>query len=417
MEMLHTDAVIRVPPGTTPNYDQDNSLLALMTLIEGQQLAAERDYYVARRLQYLFPIADLALYGPSGGAADTLDPKFQDSKTDFQKQNVKAFTTTHTSIVRGLVRAGAWSGPFVRLSYDGGPDTPLARATRGKLGNSIRLYLKVGGVASPSLLTAPYVEASDRYEIELWGYSAPGDLAASLGEMGAAALARGELVARPDLVQGSAGDFAREALEGRSVFDVAPGHALHPIRPLHIELAWANAEATVWDSMGGANYHYEFSMVLRGWENFLSVGTSPNPHGGVGLLEYRNLMSNYGQFVGTRELGRTIPSWSFDAFQKKADGERREEFFAVDYMDLHIVKPNCGIGLHRHRDNQEAFLMMEGRALMVVGDWCKMPNRERCIEVRTLEAGHMALLKGGNLHGLMNPTDENLFLFMFGGYD
>jgi hypothetical protein len=27
------------------------------------------------------------------------------------------------------------------------------------------------------------------------------------------------------------------------------------------------------------------------------------------------------------------------------------------------------------------------------------------------------MLKGGNLHALINPTDENHSLFMFGGYD
>jgi mannose-6-phosphate isomerase-like protein (cupin superfamily) len=158
-------------------------------------------------------------------------------------------------------------------------------------------------------------------------------------------------------------------------------------------------------------------MIQRGWQNFLGVGTSANPHGGAGFLEYRNLMSNYGRYQGLHELGRTIEPWSFDAFGSKATGERREEFFSVDYMDLHIVKANCGIGLHRHRDNQEVFLLMEGRAWMVVGDWCVMPNRERCLEVRTLEAGHFAMLKGGNLHALINPTDVNLSLFMFGGYD
>ena len=90
---------------------------------------------------------------------------------------------------------------------------------------------------------------------------------------------------------------------------------------------------------------------------------------------------------------------------------------AVDYMDLHILKPDCGIGLHRHRDNQEVFLMLEGRAYMVVGDWCQMPDRERSLEIRMLRPGHFAMLKGGNLHGLMNSTDEDIHLFMFGGYD
>ena len=91
---------------------------------------------------------------------------------------------------------------------------------------------------------------------------------------------------------------------------------------------------------------------------------------------------------------------------------------AVDYMDLHILRPNAAIGLHRHRDNQEAFMVIGNRAgIMVIGDWAKMPNRERCFEVRTLQPGHLALLKRGNLHSLVNPTDEDLFLFMLGGYD
>jgi mannose-6-phosphate isomerase-like protein (cupin superfamily) len=81
------------------------------------------------------------------------------------------------------------------------------------------------------------------------------------------------------------------------------------------------------------------------------------------------------------------------------------------------MRPQCGIGLHRHCDNQEAFLMLEGRGSMVVRDWCKLPQRERRFEIRTLRAGHFALLKGGNLHGLVNATDEPILLFMFGGYD
>jgi non-heme chloroperoxidase len=46
-------------------------------------------------------------------------------------------------------------------------------------------------------------------------------------------------------------------------------------------------------------------------------------------------------------------------------------------MDLHILNPRCGIGIHRHRDNQEILFLLEGSALMLVGDWCKFPNRER----------------------------------------
>jgi mannose-6-phosphate isomerase-like protein (cupin superfamily) len=416
MEILHADTVVRVPPGTSPDYNRDNPLSKLMGLIEAQPLGAGREFYVASSMQFLFPIERLELYGPSGPDVDILDPTHQDNKTDFQKQNVKDFTTADTRLVRGLVQAGDWSGPFLRLSYTAGPDSLLARAGANP-GKEIKLYLKVAGAAATALIPVPYNESSARYEIEFWGYTGGGDLGARLDDKGRAALSRGELLNRPDLIQGGGDDFAREKLDGRNVSAVSPTHALHPILPLHIELAWANDSASSYDSNQGANHQFEFSMVLRGWHNFLQVGTSANPHGGLGFLEYRNLMSNYGQYQGLHELGRTIEPWNFDASGRKVPAERREEFFTVDYMDLHIVKPGCGIGLHRHRDNQEVFLLMEGRAFMVVGDWCRMPNRERCLEVRTLTAGHMALLKGGNLHALINPTDEYLSLFMFGGYD
>jgi mannose-6-phosphate isomerase-like protein (cupin superfamily) len=190
--------------------------------------------------------------------------------------------------------------------------------------------------------------------------------------------------------------------------------------PLHVELAWANFEQSIWDSQNGANYHYEFNMIQRGWDQYLQVGISPTPHGGFGFLEFRNLLSNYFGFRGSGELSRQLEWWNLDAFGRKVlegQGQRQEDFLAVEYMDLHILKPDCGIGLHRHRDNQEVFLMMAGRGYMVIGDWCKLPARERCFEVRTLKSGSLALLKGGNLHGLMNATDEDISLFMFGGYD
>jgi hypothetical protein len=418
MQILHSE-VVPVRPGTTPDYDHNNPVARVLSLVEGAALAAGREAYPFEELQYLLPIHALQLYGPSPPADGVLDPTQQDSKTDFQKQNVASFLVADTQLIRGIASAGAWTGPFLRLSYRAGPDSVLAGMAHGSLGPAIRLWLRVGRNATPAPLSVPYDAESGRYAVELWGW--PGtvaDLKAALDPRGQAALDRGALIAAPSLVPGTAGDFRREALDGRFVNDIAPDHALHPTRPLHIEAAWASADGSLWDSLGGANHQFEFSMILRGWENYLSVGTSPNPHGGLGFLEYRNLLSNYGHYAGMRELGRDIPPWSFDAFGHKAAGERREEFMAVDYMDLHIVRPNAAIGLHRHRDNQEAFMVIGDRAgMMVIGDWAVMPNRERCLEVRTLKPGHLALLKGGNLHSLINPSDEDMMLFMFGGYD
>jgi hypothetical protein len=61
--------------------------------------------------------------------------------------------------------------------------------------------------------------------------------------------------------------------------------------------------------------------------------------------------------------------------------------------------------------------MVDGTGMMVTGDWLKLPERERCFEVRRLDAGSFSLIKPGNLHALFNATDENLSLLMFGGYD
>ena len=418
MDILHSE-VVPVRPGTTPDYNQNNPMVRLLQLVESAQLAAGRESYPFDELQFLFPVRSMVLYGPSAPDSDVLDPTRQDNKVDFQKQNVTSFDAADTQIIRGVAAAGGWSGPFIRLTYRGGPDSVLANKAGNLLGPAIKLWTKIGDTAVRSLLTVPYNSEVDRYGIEIWGW--PGslaDLRAALDARGQAAFDRGGLIADAALVQGGIDDFKREALDGKFVNDIVPQHALHPTRPLHIEVAWASADGLTWDSADGANHQFEFNMLLRGWDHYLSVGTSTNPHGGLGFLEYRNLLSNYGRYAGTRELGRDIPPWSFDAFGHKAPNDRREEFMTVDYMDLHIVRPNSAIGLHRHRDNQEAFMVIGDRAgLMVIGDWCKLPARERCLEVRTLKPGHFALLKGGNLHSLINPSDEDLFLFMFGGYD
>ena len=67
----------------------------------------------------------------------------------------------------------------------------------------------------------------------------------------------------------------------------------------------------------------------------------------MGFLEYRDLLSND---KGVHELGRDIPPRSFDAFGRKAEGERREGFMAIDDMDLHVLRPHAAIGRYRHRE-------------------------------------------------------------------
>lgn len=416
MQIAANDRVFAVQPPATIAYRVNNPLSRLMSLLEQMDLSAEREYYLLNSVQYLLPYDYLELYGPSGAQWNNLDPRQQDSKEDFQKQNIRDFRCTDAWLARGWATAGDWTGPFVHLSYRAGTDSKLSQAANHQLGPFIKAYVKIGNVAVSDLLTIPYNPETDRYELEIWAFSG-NDLRPLLDRKGQAAIDRGGLIVRRDLVQGSADDFARENLDNRDMRTVAPGHTLHPILPLEIEVAWTNANASAWDSNGGQNYHYFFNMVFRGWNNFLKVGVSESPHGGFGFLHYRNVLSNYFDFSNSNELGREVEPWMFNASGAKSPASSRERFLAVDYMDLHILKPECGIGIHRHRDNQEIFFMVQGTGIMVMGDWCEMPGRERCFEIRTMESGSFSLLKPGQLHALFNVTDEDLSLLMFGGYD
>lgn len=429
-----------------PNYNANNPILRVVRAIERVEHAAEREHYLPDSLQYLFPFRDLALYSPAGGESAVTDPRQQENKHDFQKQNIADFKLRDVYVVRGYANAGNWTGPFLQISYRGA-DTELERLNGGPLGPSIQMWIKVGAYQADALIKVPYNEGTDRYEIELWGFPG-GNLRDLLDGKARASFDAGRIVARPDLVRGSYDDFRGPGFDADRekgnrqpdpqpvlIFGRAPDHTLHPVRPLRIEVAFANADATAWDSQSGKNYRLEFNMLLRGWMNYLAVGISANPHGGIGFLEFRNVFSNYFGYELQRraaldgrwenELGRDLDTWNQDSnswrygegLNGKANGRKRESFMSVDYMDLHILQPECGIGVHRHRDNQEVFLMLHGKGMMVVGDWCQFPNRERCFEVRTMLPGDMTICKTGQLHALYNKTDAPAELFMFGGYD
>lgn len=412
-QIVHSDSVVRVEPGTTPPYDANNPLPRLLGTVEETRLAAAREAYDVDSLQYLFPFTWLQLYGPSAPNQDQLDPAQQDVKTDFQKQNLADFRLGDTRAVRGWVVAAGTRFPFLHLSYRAGPDSVLAGAA--ELGDAIGCTVSIGG-RPPVTLRAPYDEESARYVVEIWGRSGNG-LEAFVDARGVAAIQAGRLQGRDDLQLGGASDFDRGAVDGQDVRSISPQHLMHPVLPVYVDVRWsAGADGGGASDPANGATRLGFEMQVRGWDAYLGVGTSPNPHGGIGFLEYRNLLSNYGRYAGSGELSRVVEPWNLDAIGNKGQGQT-EQFMAVDYMDLHVLEASCGIGLHRHRDNQEIFLMMDGQGTMIVGDWVDSGTRQRCFEVRTLTAGHFAKLRGGNLHALMNPTDRRISLFMFGGYD
>lgn len=445
MKFPTQDSFQAVPSGQKPPYDTNNPLIRVIRELERVPLAAEREHYFADLTQYLLPYREVGLYGPSGADWQQSDVKQQDNKTDFQKQNISQFKLGDFFLLRGYTSAGGWGGSFLKICYRATPRTTLGKATGGDPGQSLQLFIKVGRFAAPTPLVLPLNPESGLFETELWAYSG-GNLRSLLDTKGQNSFDGGFIQARPDLVQGSVEDFEgagidvlREGLNRRlepwKLFDHVPDHTMHPLRALHVELAFGNEDGTIWDSRNGANYHVEFDMLVRGWRNFLACGLSSNPHGGVGFLEYRNLVSNYFDHETRRrevlgpawknELGRDLVDGNFDAETwnfgehggPKVTQPKRESFMAVDYMDLHILQPECGIGIHRHRDNQEAFLMLAGKGMMLVGDWAEFPHRERAFEMRTLRAGDIAICKTGQLHALYNVMDEECTLFMFGGYD
>ena len=84
--------------------------------------------------------------------------------------------------------------------------------------------------------------------------------------------------------------------------------------------------------------------------------------------------------------------WGLIAYAAYARRDRREWLWVLGAAAL--VYP-----LFAFTSLKEVFFLLDGQALMVVGDWWKSPRRERCLEIRTLKAGHFALLKPGEING------------------
>ena len=421
MQIIHNDSIVSLGNNTDskPDYDQENPLYMLNSIMQKMQLAAEREHYLSQSIQYLLPFDHLTLY-PNKISGD-LDPISFDNKEDFQHQNLKDILYTDTHLSRGWANLNGKTFPFLRISYRGGPDSLLSSKSNHALNDKIKLWIRIGENSVSKYLVVPYNPVSNRYDIELWGY--PNDDAANhLDEKGLASLLSGELQINADLIQGDIQDFIRDNIDGQEIGELHTNNAMHPILPLKIALAWTDHNEQFWDSLNGKNYLYEFNMIYRGWDNFLKAGTSRNPHGGTGVLHFRNLLSNYWgypdkPYSAQASISQVIEPWMKDAYGNKPHSPKTENFFKVEYMDMHILKPDCAIGLHRHRDNQEVFFMIEGEGYMIIGDWAKDDNRERCLEIRTLKSGHFVMLKGGNLHALVNTLPDPAMLFIFGGYD
>lgn len=72
-----------------------------------------------------------------------------------------------------------------------------------------------------------------------------------------------------------------------------------------------------------------------------------------------------------------------------------------NFVDYAVLPPGTSIGLHTHGDDEELYLVLEGRGTM------RLDDRE--FEV---EAGSLILNRPGGSHGLRNDGDVPLRLFV-----
>lgn len=81
----------------------------------------------------------------------------------------------------------------------------------------------------------------------------------------------------------------------------------------------------------------------------------------------------------------------------KEDYETPLRFFY--YME---IPPGTSIGYHQHKDDEEMYVVLEGRGLMTVDG-----------ETREVKAGDTILNKPFGSHGLQNHTDKDLKLLVY----
>ena len=369
-------------PAPRPDYDNGNTMLALLAVVEQVRFAAERECYDAGSLQYLLPLSWLELWGPSPPDTDNLDPANQDNKNDFQKQNVRRFHLADTQAARGWAAAGDWRGPFPRALL---PRRARQRAGRGRRAARRRDRLSPvdprprRGDAARALRrrVGPLLRRAVGPRPDLRGRRA------RRARRGGGCVRAPDRAARPRIRQRRA-DFERMAVDGRDMRGVSSNHTMHPILPLYLDVHVDRAARRRRRDRRAASPRLRDARARLGQLPRRSASAATRTAASARWSTAR-CCRNYGAYAGSGELARILEPYNFDAHGNKghASGDR-EAFMAVDYMDLHILEPACGIGLHRHRDNQEIFFMLQGEGIMVIGDWADSGRRTRSFEVRRL---------------------------------
>ena len=72
-----------------------------------------------------------------------------------------------------------------------------------------------------------------------------------------------------------------------------------------------------------------------------------------------------------------------------------------NFVDYAVLPPGASIGIHRHGDDEELYLVLEGEGVMHLDG-----------EDHPVKAGSVILNRPGGTHGLRNPGPETLRLFV-----
>jgi mannose-6-phosphate isomerase-like protein (cupin superfamily) len=69
----------------------------------------------------------------------------------------------------------------------------------------------------------------------------------------------------------------------------------------------------------------------------------------------------------------------------------------IDFFDRVVVPPNSTIGFHEHGENEEMYIVLEGKGLMKIEE-----------DEVTVGKGDMILNPAGGGHGLINNSGKNI---------
>jgi len=73
----------------------------------------------------------------------------------------------------------------------------------------------------------------------------------------------------------------------------------------------------------------------------------------------------------------------------------------IDFIDKVIIPPKSTVGYHKHGNNEEMYIVLEGKGEMTING-----------QTRKIEKGDMILNKPEGEHGLVNTSDANIELLV-----